>query len=112
MGVDPSTLARWERGEREPVGAFAEERQSFCAKWTISVRPTRVGRRRLTEPRRQTLFPLRTHRKLPPTSGQDPPLHVSYQQRAFLVKLTAYAQLPVGARLPQNKSNAVPSRKR
>jgi len=31
---------------------------------------------------------------------------------AFPVKLTAYAQLPVGARLPQNKSNAVPSRKR
>jgi transcriptional regulator with XRE-family HTH domain len=22
LGVDPSTLARWERGEREPVGAF------------------------------------------------------------------------------------------
>jgi transcriptional regulator with XRE-family HTH domain len=24
LGVDPSTLARWERGEREPAGRFLE----------------------------------------------------------------------------------------
>jgi DNA-binding transcriptional regulator YiaG len=24
LGVDPGTLARWERGEREPAGRFAE----------------------------------------------------------------------------------------
>jgi site-specific DNA recombinase len=29
LGVDPSTLARWERGEREPTGAFAERVQRY-----------------------------------------------------------------------------------
>jgi DNA-binding transcriptional regulator YiaG len=29
MGVDPSTLARWERGEREPEGGFAKRAQQF-----------------------------------------------------------------------------------
>jgi transcriptional regulator with XRE-family HTH domain len=24
LGIDPSTLARWERGEREPLGKFAK----------------------------------------------------------------------------------------
>jgi site-specific DNA recombinase len=29
IGVDPSTLARWERGEREPAGALAKPAQRF-----------------------------------------------------------------------------------
>ena len=29
MGVDPCTLARWERGEREPSGAFAARASRF-----------------------------------------------------------------------------------
>jgi transcriptional regulator with XRE-family HTH domain len=29
MGVDPGTLARWERGEREPTGAFATAAKRF-----------------------------------------------------------------------------------
>jgi transcriptional regulator with XRE-family HTH domain len=29
LGVDPSTLARWERGEREPQGVFRERVQGF-----------------------------------------------------------------------------------
>src|SRR5262249_11908249 len=29
IGVDPSTLARWERGEREPAGETAERVKSF-----------------------------------------------------------------------------------
>jgi transcriptional regulator with XRE-family HTH domain len=29
MGVDQSTLARWERGEREPTGGFAAQAQRF-----------------------------------------------------------------------------------
>ena len=29
MGVDPSTLARWERGEREPAGKFATRAKCF-----------------------------------------------------------------------------------
>jgi len=31
MGVDPSTLARWERGDREPAGAFAARAKAFLA---------------------------------------------------------------------------------
>jgi transcriptional regulator with XRE-family HTH domain len=31
MGVDPCTLARWERGEREPIGAFAARALRFLA---------------------------------------------------------------------------------
>jgi site-specific DNA recombinase len=31
LGVDASTLARWERGEREPVGAFALRAESFVS---------------------------------------------------------------------------------
>lgn len=33
MGVDPSTLARWERGEREPAGPLAKAVNDFfdCA---------------------------------------------------------------------------------
>lgn len=38
IGVDPCTLARWERGEREPTGAFASRALRFLntaeAKWT------------------------------------------------------------------------------
>jgi transcriptional regulator with XRE-family HTH domain len=29
LGVDPGTLARWERGEREPTGRFAESVKQF-----------------------------------------------------------------------------------
>ena len=31
IGVDMSTLAKWERGEREPTGAFAERAEAFLA---------------------------------------------------------------------------------
>jgi DNA-binding transcriptional regulator YiaG len=31
IGVDPGTLARWERGEREPVGSFTVRAQRFLA---------------------------------------------------------------------------------
>lgn len=31
LGVDPGTLARWERGEREPTGAFIARVQRFLA---------------------------------------------------------------------------------
>jgi transcriptional regulator with XRE-family HTH domain len=29
IGVDQATLARWERGEREPSGAFADKAARF-----------------------------------------------------------------------------------
>ena len=29
LGVDPITLARWERGEREPTGAFLQSVRRF-----------------------------------------------------------------------------------
>ena len=29
LGIDPSTLARWERGEREPTGMFLSRVQRF-----------------------------------------------------------------------------------
>ena len=32
MGVDPTTLARWERGEKEPPGDFAARVMRFLAK--------------------------------------------------------------------------------
>ena len=32
MSVDPSTLAKWERGEREPAGDFAARVMRFLAK--------------------------------------------------------------------------------
>ena len=40
IGVDPSTLARWERGERDPVGALAKRAELFLedAKTTIPLR--------------------------------------------------------------------------
>jgi len=31
IGVDPSTLAHWERGEREPIGTFAASAARFLA---------------------------------------------------------------------------------
>jgi len=31
LDVDPSTLAKWERGEREPAGAFAKRAERFLA---------------------------------------------------------------------------------
>lgn len=40
LGVDPSTLARWERGQREPAGGFAARVQHFLdnaeARWLPS----------------------------------------------------------------------------
>ena len=44
MGIDPSTLARWERGEREPIGAFATQAGSFVteteATWSRTIART------------------------------------------------------------------------
>ena len=31
IGVDPGTLAKWERGEREPAGVFAKRAERFLA---------------------------------------------------------------------------------
>jgi len=36
MGVDPCTLARWERSEREPSGAFAVRASRFLAATTLA----------------------------------------------------------------------------
>ena len=36
LGVDPSTLARWERGEREPAGAFLQRVKSFLQEGKVS----------------------------------------------------------------------------
>ena len=43
LGVDPGTLARWERGEREPAGAFAERAERFLgaeADWAVAAART------------------------------------------------------------------------
>ena len=43
LGVDPGTLAKWERGEREPAGAFAERAKRFLgaeADWTVAAART------------------------------------------------------------------------
>jgi transcriptional regulator with XRE-family HTH domain len=43
LGVDSSTLAKWERGEREPAGAFAERAKRFLgaeADWTVAAART------------------------------------------------------------------------
>ncbi len=32
LGVDPTTLARWERGEREPQGAFLKRIRKYLTK--------------------------------------------------------------------------------
>jgi site-specific DNA recombinase len=42
VGVDPGTLARWERGEREPTGVFAERAQSFVSVSEIPWSPAAV----------------------------------------------------------------------
>jgi transcriptional regulator with XRE-family HTH domain len=36
MGVDPGTLARWERGERKPVGAWAVRAGGLLAEMAAS----------------------------------------------------------------------------
>jgi transcriptional regulator with XRE-family HTH domain len=36
IGVDPCTLARWERGEREPSGAFAARASIFLARTDVT----------------------------------------------------------------------------
>jgi transcriptional regulator with XRE-family HTH domain len=30
LGVDPSTLAKWERGERQPLGKYLDRVQAIC----------------------------------------------------------------------------------
>ena len=42
VGVDPSTLARWERGEREPEGSYATSAERFLkqAAAPTALRPT------------------------------------------------------------------------
>jgi transcriptional regulator with XRE-family HTH domain len=45
LGVDPGTLARWERGEREPTGAFLDSVTRFLADDTRQcVRTRRAGK--------------------------------------------------------------------
>ena len=39
LGVDPSTLARWERGEREPTGTLAATVERFLATAEATVDP-------------------------------------------------------------------------
>jgi transcriptional regulator with XRE-family HTH domain len=39
LGVDAGTLARWERGEREPSGAFALRVQRFVAAAEVTWSP-------------------------------------------------------------------------
>jgi transcriptional regulator with XRE-family HTH domain len=36
LGVDPTTLARWERGEREPKGEFAKRAERFLVGEEVS----------------------------------------------------------------------------
>jgi site-specific DNA recombinase len=40
MGVDPSTLAKWERGERVPAGEFAARAERFLATVEVVCAPT------------------------------------------------------------------------
>jgi transcriptional regulator with XRE-family HTH domain len=42
LGVDPGTLAKWERGEREPAGAFLARVKQFLG----GEEAQRVGSRR------------------------------------------------------------------
>jgi transcriptional regulator with XRE-family HTH domain len=44
MGVDPSTLARWERGEREPGGEYAARAKGFLATVEAACAPTPARR--------------------------------------------------------------------
>jgi transcriptional regulator with XRE-family HTH domain len=39
IGVDPGTLARWERGEREPTGAYAVRVQRFVTAQEVTCSP-------------------------------------------------------------------------
>jgi transcriptional regulator with XRE-family HTH domain len=41
LGVDPGTLARWERGEREPAGALAARSERFLAETEVALSPGR-----------------------------------------------------------------------
>jgi transcriptional regulator with XRE-family HTH domain len=50
IGVDPRTLSRWERGEREPNGALLESVTRFLGDDTE--RLTRVAERRVVKTRR------------------------------------------------------------
>ena len=36
IGVDPGTLAKWERGEREPSGGFLERVKRFLFEGSVS----------------------------------------------------------------------------
>ena len=42
LGVDPSTLAKWERGEREPAGTLLNRVKSFLADGEEQVRGERL----------------------------------------------------------------------
>jgi len=46
--VDPGTLVRWERGEREPTGDFADSALRFLAAKDIKALP-QVARTRVAE---------------------------------------------------------------
>jgi len=43
MGIDPGTLAQWERCEREPAGKFAESLKRFDAAKTEDADARRAG---------------------------------------------------------------------
>ena len=55
IGVDPSTLARWERGEREPTGAFLERVKRFLHEGTKPARGAR-GRAGFGQLHRETIW--------------------------------------------------------
>jgi hypothetical protein len=38
IAVDPSTLARWERGEREPTGAYVSRVDAFLSGGGVKLR--------------------------------------------------------------------------
>ena len=84
MGVDASTLARWERGEREPAGAFAARATKFLSgsgRFLFSRRD--VGRRRIISRALATLFSYCEPPGLAPTSGQDSRCTVSISNARF-----------------------------
>jgi transcriptional regulator with XRE-family HTH domain len=43
LGVDPSTLAKWERGEREPAGALLGRVERFLDEAEAELGARRVG---------------------------------------------------------------------
>jgi DNA-binding transcriptional regulator YiaG len=43
LGVDPGTLARWGRGEREPAGSLLGRAERFLAEAEVGLGARRVG---------------------------------------------------------------------